>query len=475
MNRNEEYMDLMKELDENVPEVQDSLQRGRRRKARKQFLYQPLMGLAAVFMLFVLSVNISAPVAKAFSNVPFLKELTKAVTFSKSLSDAIENDYVKETGLKQTKDEVTVEVTSIIVDRERLTVFYRFESDKYEKLAANCTLFDESGEDTLGTVSYEMGGVGIPNEEVRCVTADYITINMTDMIKMEAMPEKVQFHMVVWDGEAGERELFAGTNHVFDWEKAAEKYYITSFDFLLDLDPESMPEAKHYEVNQILKIDGQKLTVTDIQVYPTYMCVNVEDAAENAVSLKDLHFYVETEDGERFYNSGGVSFTIAVDSDTPTLISFETESPYFSDAESLKLVVTGAEWMEKGLERARVNLETEETSNLPENVTLKQIRKENETVYMVFEQQYEFMMDDRTGTMIGRKLTIDPFTTKYYDAEGEEYKGKCEIYLINKDDVLTGVCQFEYRLENYPYEEVWLENTYSSIWTAEEEISIVIK
>lgn len=114
MNRNDEFM---KELDAGVPEIGDSIKKRCRRKARKQFLYQPLMGMAAVFLMFVLSVNLCAPVAKAFSNVPFLKEMTKAVAFSKSLKSALENDYVQGVYLTQTKDGVTIEITSMIVDK----------------------------------------------------------------------------------------------------------------------------------------------------------------------------------------------------------------------------------------------------------------------------------------------------------------------------------------------------------------------
>ena len=91
MNRNDEFTEWMKELDGQIPEVGESIRKGSRRKARKKFLYQPLMGLVAVFMLFVLSVNLCAPVAYACSKVPVLKELAKAVTFSKSLSVPVKN------------------------------------------------------------------------------------------------------------------------------------------------------------------------------------------------------------------------------------------------------------------------------------------------------------------------------------------------------------------------------------------------
>ena len=163
MNRNEEFTELMKELEEGVPEIGDSIKKGSRRKARKHFLYQPLMGLAAVFMLFVLSVNLCTPVAEAFSKVPVLKDLTKAVAISRSVKEAIENNYIQEMELTQTKDGVTVEIVSAVVDQGKLSVFYRFESETYKELTANCTVYDESGKNELGITDYEMTDWNTPN------------------------------------------------------------------------------------------------------------------------------------------------------------------------------------------------------------------------------------------------------------------------------------------------------------------------
>lgn len=479
MNRNEEYRELVQKLEETAPELQNSFQKAGRRKARRQFIYQPVMGLAAVSMMFVLAVNLCAPVANACSNIPIIKQLAKAVTFSKSLVDAVENGYLQEVGLKQTKGGVTVEITDMVVDHEMLMVFYRFESEEYESLEANCTMLDQSGQNQLGIIAYESGN-NLSNEEIRCVTSEYVTINVSASAELEAMPGQVQFHMEVWDNGSYLNQLYAGAggeeNYVLDREKAAERYYITSFDFQLELDLARMAEAVHYEVNQEIEMDGRRLTVTNIDVYPTYMRVNVEDNTGNTAELKDLHFYVENGDGERFYNFLGTSYIIAQASEVPVLISFDTESPYFADSESLKLVVTGGEWLEPGQERTRINLRTGETSGLPENVTLKEIQEKNGMLYLRFEQQCEIMSDERIGTEIIRKLATDPFSWKYYDTEGKEYTAEWTgILEASQGDGTSGVHRYECCLGNYPYEEVRMENLYSALWTAEEEMSIIIR
>lgn len=491
MNRNDEFTEFMKELDQSVPEVSESIKKGSRRKARKRFLYQPLMGLVAVFMLFVLSVNISAPVAKAFSNVPFLKELTKAVTISKSVRDAIENDYVQEMDLIQTKDGVTVEIVAAVVDQGKLSVFYRFESEKYKDLTANCKVLDVNSKGEIGYTIYEMTDFGTPNEAVRSVETEHLWA--PDEFEMN-MPEQVQFHMVVWDREAYGKNFHAkvteGSVNVYNQSEGAENYCVAEFDFLLDLTMQNVPEPHNYEVNQTLEIEGNRYTVADIQVHPTYMRVGVKVDAENTTQLENINFYVETEEGERFYSDVAPSMEARLDEDTPYIYYFDAESPYFSGAERLKLVVTNVTWRNPEKDCTRINLTTGEVSNLPENVTLKQISEYNGTTYLRFEQLCEHRTEMQTedGNPDVRILTLAPFLPTYYDGEGNEQR--IEVYGFAKKETVvempgmlvydeegepTDIIKYEIRLKNYSYEEICLENWYTDEWRAEEEVSFVIK
>jgi len=496
MNRNDEFTELMKELDEGVPEIGESIKKGSRRKARKQFLYQPLMGLAAVFMLFVLSVNLCTPVAMAFSKVPVLKDLTKAVAISRSVKEAIENNYIQEMELTQTKDGVTVEIVSAVVDQGKLSVFYRFESETYKDLTANCTVYDESGKNELGITDYEMTDWNTPNEEIRCVNTEHLTFNVTEKIVLESMPEKVQFHMVVWDREAYGKDytakVAAGGAQVYDQSEGAEKYCIAEFDFLLDLTLENMPEAVTYEVNQELEIEGSKYTVTNVQVYPTYMRIGVKVDPENTLLLENIVFYVETEDGEHYYSEMCPIMQERIDEDTPYIYYFDAESPYFSEAESLKLVVTGVVWSDPEKDRAWINLVTGETSNLPENVSLKQIYEQDGTTYIRFEQQCEYrrIMQNEEGVPETIVLSLNPFLRTYYDGDGNEHKLKVYGFAEKDADVEmpgelvydengapTNIMKREIRLNNYSYDEIYLTNGYTDEWKAEdaEEVSIAIK
>ena len=439
MNRNDEYTEWMKELDGAVPEISGAIQRGSRRKTRKQVLYQPLLGLATVFVLFVLSVNFCAPVAEACAKIPVLRELADAVRFSKSLSTAVENEYVQEMNLKQTKGDITVEIPYLIVDQKQLNVFYRFESETYEGLDAFCDLLDEDGEEMNG-YSLSGGNYGLTNEELHQASIDFSDGDM---------PGKLRFRM----------EIYA-----YD-EMGHRSDCLDVFEFLLEFDPTFTVQGETYAVNQTFVIDGQTLTVTEIEVYPTHMRINVTDAPENTAWFKGLKFYVENEEGERFSNNanGIVSFG---SSQTGDVVSYYAESPYFYEAEHLNMVITGVDWLDKGMEETWVNIKTGETGPLPEDTRFIGVEEEeNGRLKFVFEQ-----------THIGGNSYSSAFGMQGYDEKGTMYD-----FMVMMDgdtgleDGEMGTITYSYLLEEFPYEEIQLKLMYSGRRRLEKEIVVELK
>ena len=146
MNRMEEYQALRATAEQPAAGLEDTLTRARKRlRRRRAMVLRPLTGLAACFAVFVVLVNFCAPVAYACSKVPGLRELAEAVTFSRSLTDAVNNEYVQPIDLKQTQNGITASVEYLIVDQKQVNVFYRLDSKKYESLPfahLNLTGFD---------------------------------------------------------------------------------------------------------------------------------------------------------------------------------------------------------------------------------------------------------------------------------------------------------------------------------------------
>ena len=140
MNRKLEYEELLQELDKPVPKLERTLERAYAKKKHRSRMIRPFVSVAATFVLFVVLVNFCSPVAYACSKVPILCDLAKAVTFSRSLSDAVENEYVQNLDLTRTDGDITVSVEYLIVDRKQVNVFFRLDSEVYSNLGVNVTV-----------------------------------------------------------------------------------------------------------------------------------------------------------------------------------------------------------------------------------------------------------------------------------------------------------------------------------------------
>ncbi len=438
MNRNEELLDMIKELDEAVPEMGGAIRKASRRRARKKFLYQPLGGMLGLFAVFVLSVNLCAPIAEACSKIPVLRDLVKAVTFSKSLSTAVENEYVQEMNLKQTKGDITVVIDYLIVDQKQVNVFYHFESEKYEKLIAHCGVLDENKEE-MNEYSMVGGDYGLENEELHCASIDFYMLDV---------PDKMCFQM-----------------DVMEFQERTGESFLAQFDFFLEYDPTFTAKGTVYPVNQSFVIDGQTLIVTDVEVYPTHMRINVTDVPENTAWFQKLAFYIETETGERFSSAmhGVSAFGSSQKGD---VVSYYAESPYFFEAEHLKLVVTGVAWLDKGMEETGIDLKTGETGPLPEGTILKEIEKdESGEITLVFEQ-----------THIGGDSYWASLGHFGYDAEGNLYSFATMMDVVTKlEEGEEGTVFERYVLDDFPDEKLWVKPQYTRRYRLENPVAVELK
>ena len=113
---------------------------------------------------------------------------------------------------------------------------------------------------------------------------------------------------------------------------------------------------------------------------------------------------------------------------------------------------------------------------LPENIEMKEIRLDEGNYDLMFEVQYLRKMDFKTGDPFGLKFWFIP-SEFYYDAEEKQYSGevKWNVETDEKQCLVGESGEYEIRITDYPYEEVWLMNYYSHVWNADKEVSVTIK
>ncbi len=432
MNRNEEFFELLTDLEKNAPDLSASVRKAKDRRSRSVFLYRPLAGVAACLALFVLLVNVSAPVAKACANVPILKQLVEVATFSRSLSDAVENDYVQPSDMVQEKDGITAKIEYFIVDEKQVNIFYRLEAEEYKAMYVQAGVLNKDGVQEACLVRTPINDV--PNAELRLITIDYYDNRVPDSVQLEILAYQLQD----------------------DYQENAQP--LAEFVFQLEFNAENMAKAIVYPVNETVVLDGQRITVTDIAVYPTHLRVNTVGAADNTAWLEGLDFFIETEKGRFETGAGGILSTGKKEG----YMSFRADSTYFYEAKEIRLIITGARWLSKDMEKVKIDLKTGQADNLPEGVSLMPIGAENAMSPVMLHVCWDW--DDSQRMML---------SMVYEDAEGE----LCEASVGARNcREHKGNCWHEWlELKDYPYDNIRIRLTYTHGWKAAEPIVVTVQ
>ena len=456
MSRNEEYKNLLAELESVPAELEYTVEKAVKRKTalqKKRRAWGISCGsIAACFTAFVLLVNLSVPFARACGSIPVLRELAKAVAWSPSLSAAVENQYVQPIGQSQTVNGITATIEYVIVDQKQLNIFFTLNAPGYDNLNAEMPRYEpEQVCSTIGS-SWDQ-----PPGTLLHYTLDYGDHNVPDSFTMTF--GVTTYVEPDWSEGPTEAPVRSYEDEMLEPVEAEEPDYLAEFTFALAFDPQFTAKGELIPVNRTFDMDGQSLTVTEVEVYPTHVRVNVADDPSNTAWLKSLAFYLENEDGERFEPiSNGVSAT--GDEDSPAYVSFRLESPYFAHSEHLILHITGAEWLDKDMETVRVDLAHRTAERLPEGVAFQSAEKRDGGWLLTFRvQQRE------------ENHSYQVWYATFYDEAGNQYEAN------RRGTTTDGSGYFEEMLPLPGYQEdvVWLQPTYSRTTTETTPIAIPIK
>jgi len=396
MNRMEEFEMLQSSL-EQIPQW-DPVENARKRSRKEHRVWRPLVTVAAVLCLFVTLINVSPTASAMCREIPFLKEVVEMLTFNPSLRIAIEHDYVQMVGEEQSKDGVTARVEYLIVDQKQVNVFFTLKSDQCAYLDASPDVFGADGEPLQVGMTY--GGIPEEDESIRQLTIDFMEENVPDYLKLT---------LRIRDFESQYAEEEAPPTPIGEnWPDHETPEILTELTFDLHFDPQYTAQGRSVEVNQTVELDGQKITVTDMEIYPTHIRINVTEDESNTSWLTSLRFYLELEDGRHVETiSNGISATGSPD--TPSMVSYRAESSYFFEADCIRLCITSADFLDKDRENITIDFETLKSDPLPQGVKLWSAeRKQSGTELTFLEEPSELSH-------------VQILSSTYYDLEGNEY------------------------------------------------------
>lgn len=422
MNRNEEYLALLQELEQ----IPNELQYTAKKAVARENTFQKKMrrwttsagSFVACFAIFILLVNCVPPFAEACGRVPLLSTLAEAVRFSHSLSAAVENEYVQPIGLSETQNGVTATVEHVIVDRKQVSIFFTLSADFTDNLDYR---YDTEVPGAEQGWSSSSGSYGRKDGELRQIDVNF----------MEAdVPNTMLLHLKVYDNAVTWEPTQRPEPETSVYDEVPEENvpeYLANFTFELKFDPYFTAQGEIIPVKQSFVLDSQTITLTEVEVYPTHLRVNLDDASENTAWLKGLDLYLENEHGERFESSiNGV--TASGDPDGEGYATFWLDSPFFSRGKHLTLYITGSRWLEKDKPQVEVDLHAQTAKGLTEEIRFlgaKQYgniwwvsfaapQEEDGGMYQLFEGSFH----DETGAK--HDIMRWSSTMGYWDAEKED-------------------------------------------------------
>ncbi len=444
MNRMDEYREMLQEL-EAIPEsTAGCVNRAMARRRRQRHIWRPLVGVAAAICLFVGTVNLSPTVAAACMEIPLLDKLTEAVLFSPSLKKAVENDYVQIMGLEDTQNGVTVSVDHVIVDQKQVNIFYTIESDTFDCLVARPDLL-KAGTDEGVRAGIVWGNDRIKLGEMRHISADFADGTVPSQLDLK------------FDVMAVEKDNDTDEPTNAQWDAARNQDPVAAFCFRLEFDPLFTEQGKVVEMNQTFEIDGNTFAVAELGIYPSHIRIHLEEDPDNLCWLSTLRFHLELDDGTIIGTSGN-SISAWGDPETASTTTYLAESSYFYEADCIRMVITGADFLEKDYDMAYIDLETGKAENLPLGCELQEVRKTAEGWELDFVR-----LDD--GTVRAQLFT------GVYDADGNSVVVRGMWHTSGSSDE-PELRPFGYILKDVSGNEVWLEPNYTKLWYADTPVSV---
>ena len=460
MNRQQELQNLMHEL-ENTPEEMTQMSpktkiRARKRKIIKGTLMPPAV-FAVMLLMIVAMVNISPTIAHAFEQVPVLRQIATAVNFSPSLTDAIQHEFVQHIGLEQTIDGITMRVEYIIVDQRQLNIFYTLHSPDYTYLSSWRPSVRCVYEETHLPVAIFSGSVALGTGEIRQIVANFFD---------EQMPDSLVFELLVQPLGAPQMSVAvpADAPPPTEWVHT-EPEGLVRFAFTLEFDPTFTEQGETLHLYHDFVLDGQRMTLTTVEIYPTHMRINLTACESNTAWLRSLHFFAENERGHRFDTiSNGI--TAFGTTGSPMMVSHVLHSPFFAESRELTLFIEEVEWLDKDMERGvRVCLASETAEMLPEGVTLYEARWDGRSWHLAF------AIVERA-----ENHSHSVFMQEYFNENGDAFHFTSWASGMRRhyppENFVPYVFFVEFALVDFPYDVVYLSPSYSRLVRFSEPVMI---
>ncbi|WP_227019802.1 DUF4179 domain-containing protein [Sinanaerobacter chloroacetimidivorans] len=398
----EEFLAESSQYPEGLSEVENRIGKriGKHTRKRRVF-YSTLSAVAAVF-IFVILVNTSTAVAGSISEIPLIGKLAVFVKFDKSLSNAIENDYVQKVDLSAWDGQEQLLLPYVIADERNLVLFFqlpeelKLEADEWVQINLLEMRDGVSGERIAGfsCITSSLSAEG-RNENNGFIQQSYHFSEGT-------LPEFVELSVNLEAEVPGDSPIGESMGAPSEMESKQSSKKIGTFTFQLHFGEFAEPMV--HELHKDYIIEGQSLTVEEMKVYPTGTEVSFTFPEENTAWIKGLELSVEKDREIFLKGNNGLSAT----SDDIHMSVF-IESDYFDPPGSRTLLIQAIRLLDKQEEYVTVDINHKTITPAIHGSMLTEVTKKQGTASLTFTTRVS--EDDNFGM----------FSPEYQDEEGNVY------------------------------------------------------
>lgn len=340
---------------------------------KKRVWPRVLSSLAALFAVCILVLNFVPTVAVAAANVPGLGELADKLIFLPSTRACLENEYQQPVDASQSDSGITVQVNSLVVDEAQVVILCSIETDRpYEFIISpRFRLLDNKGKELD-----ILGGAGMRLAE------DLFAIQFDLPPEGAPLPEAFTLELALHAGSDKDYTYSEETGYVFTGTEA-------KFTLPIDMDSSKVLQPQVYPVDQEVVLEGQRVTIEQVVVYPTKTLVYLHTSESNSAVVCELDMYLEDSAGNQYHRPGNTSFpTETVRLPSGFTLSEPRELPlescFFRDAQGLTLHITSLQMVEKEKAVGTVSYKNKTVTNLPAGVTVSRMEKEYKDLVIWF-------------------------------------------------------------------------------------------
>lgn len=338
------------------------------------------LSAAAIFCLFVILVNTNTTFASSVSELPLVGTLAEFVKFDKSLSNAIENDYVQEVNLTAWDGQEQLSLPYVIADEKNLVLFFQLPQDfelkpnQWAQIDLEEMTDTATGEKIEDGFSYCSSSLSAEDKD-----QNHGFLQQTYQFVEGDLPQSIQIKMnlEIEEESVGSQEVSLEDSAFEDDPKPIMKK-VGTFTFQIDFNEFAKPIV--YEFHKKYTVKNQQITLEEMKVYPTGTEISFTFPDENSAWIKGLDLAIEQNGKIILEGRDGISAT-GGDKNKSIFI----ESNYFDKPKEQKLLIQGIRLLDKDEEYITVDLNSKTISPAISGMKLKEVTKKNGKAALVFE------------------------------------------------------------------------------------------